>query len=86
MPPSDPDRGSRGGAFADANLPVLLVAGAADPRIISRHKRLQAFGPEDSVLLCELLAEFRNVLVTPVTLTEALNVMRQHREPEQSRL
>ena len=86
MSPSEPDRGSRGGAFADANLPVLLVAGAADPRIISRHKRLQAFGPEDSVLLRELVAEFRNVLATPDTLTEASNVLRQHREREQSRL
>lgn len=28
----------------DAKLAVLLVAGATDPRIISRHKRLQAIG------------------------------------------
>ncbi|MDE0126921.1 MAG: hypothetical protein OXN97_20330 [Bryobacterales bacterium] len=86
MSPSEPDRGSRVGAFADANLRVLLVAGTVDRRIISRHKRLQAFGPDDSVLLREFVAEFRIVLVTPDTLTEASNLMRQHREPEQSRL
>lgn len=44
MSRSEPDRGSPDRVFVDAKLAVLLVAGATDPRIISRHKRLQAIG------------------------------------------
>ena len=44
MSRSEPDRGPPDRVFVNANLAVLLVAGATDPRIMSRHKRLQAIG------------------------------------------
>ena len=69
----------------DANLLVLLVAGATVPRIISRHTRLRTFGADDFERLRESVARFRIVLVTPNTLTEASNLLRQHGEPERSR-
>lgn len=65
MSRSEPDRGSPGRVFVDANLPVLLVAGATDPRIICRHKRLQPIGLGTYARLRELVAKFRSVPVTP---------------------
>ena len=70
----------------DANLLVLLVAGALDPDIIARHRRLRTFGPEDFERVQEMVSGFERVLVTPNTLTEASNLLGQHREPERSRL
>ena len=70
----------------DANLLVLLVAGALDPEIIAKHKRLREFGTEDFERVQEWVNQFECVLVTPNTLTEASNLLGQHREPERSRL
>ena len=70
----------------DANLLVLLVAGALDPDIIARHRRLRTFGPEDFERVREIVSGFERVLVTPNTLTEASNLLGQHREPDRSRL
>ena len=86
MSPSRPDSAPLRGVLVDANLLVLLVVGALDPAIIPRHKRLQTFGPEDFELLCDLAANYQQVLVTPNTLTEASNLLAQHREPERSLL
>ena len=74
------------GVFVDANLLVLLVAGATDPAIIARHRRLQTFTSEDFEHLREMVADFGQVLVTPNTLTEASNLLGQHREPARARL
>ena len=70
----------------DANLLVLLTAGALDPEIIAKHRRLRTFGPEDFERVQEMVSGFERVLVTPNTLTEASNLLGQHREPERSRL
>ena len=86
MSPSRPDENPSDGVFVDANLLVLLVAGALDPGIIARHRRLRTFGPEDFERLQEMVSGFKRVLVTPNTLTEASNLLGQHREPERSRL
>ena len=86
MSPSRPDGNPPEGVFVDANLLVLLVAGALDPGVIARHRRLRTFGPEDFERLQEMVSGFERVLVTPNTLTEASNLLGQHREPERSRL
>ena len=86
MSPSRPEEAPPRGVFVDANLLVLLVAGALDPDIIARHRRLQTFGPEDFERVQEMVSGFERVLVTPNTLTEASNLLGQHREPERSRL
>ncbi len=86
MCPSQPDGVPRSGVFVDASLLVLLVAGALDPDIIARHRRLRTFGLEDFERVQEMVGRFERVLVTPNTLTEASNLLGQHREPERSRL
>ena len=74
------------GYFVDANLLILLVVGGVDSDIIARHRRLDDFTAEDYELLLVVLHEVRHIFVTPNTLTEASNLVRQHREPERSRL
>ena len=86
MSPSQTDGHAPRGVFVDANLLVLLVAGALDPAIIPRHKRLRTFGTEDFERLRDLAAHYQQVLVTPNTLTEASNLLGQHGEPERSLL
>ena len=74
------------GYFVDANLLILLVVGGVDPDIIARHRRLDDFTADDYELLLVVLHEVRHIFVTPNTLTEASNLLRQHREPERSLL
>lgn len=74
------------GFFIDANLLVLFVVGSVDTRIIARHRRLTDYAVADYQTLLELLARASRIFVTPNTLTEASNLLRQHREPERSRL
>ena len=78
MPPS--------GVFIDANLLVLLVVGLTDPAIILRHKRLRAFEVDDFDLLIQLVHEYPCILVTPNILTEASNLLSQHRDPQRSQI
>ncbi len=74
------------GFFIDANLLVLLIVGSVDVRIIARHRRLGDYTATDYCNLLALLGRVNRILVTPNTLTEASNLLRQHREPERSRL
>ncbi len=74
------------GYFVDANLLILLVVGSVDPRIIAKHRRLDEFTADDYDFLLVVLNEVRHIFVTPNTLTEASNLLRQHGEPERSRL
>lgn len=75
------------GYFTDANLLVLLVAGDTDPHIITRHKRLKQFTVNDYRMLRELIFEAGGlVYVTPNTLTEASNLLRNYGEPDRTRL
>ena len=74
------------GYFVDANLLILLVVGSVDRRIIAKHRRLDDFTADDYDLLLVVLNEVPHIFVTPNTLTEASNLLRQHREPERSLL
>ena len=74
------------GYFVDANLLILLVAGSVDPRIIAKHRRLNGFTTDDYDFLLVVLNEVPQIFVTPNTLTEASNLLRQHGEPERSLL
>ncbi|MDE2787696.1 MAG: hypothetical protein OXL37_13670 [Chloroflexota bacterium] len=74
------------GYFLDSNLLVLLVVGSVDVAIIPRHRRLQDYTAVDFETLRAILDLGRRIFVTPNTLTEASNLLRQHGEPERSRL
>lgn len=77
----------RPGYFVDANLLVLLVVGAVNSDLIARHRRLDEYSAADyQMLLALLFSRGNQVFVTPNTLTEASNLLRQHREPERSLL
>ena len=82
----------------DANLLVLLVVGLTDENMIPRHARLKRFQKGDFGRLLDVIGLPREVreqdkqnqggvvLLMPNTLTEASNLLGQHREPERSRL
>ena len=72
------------GYFIDSNLLVLLIVGDVGPELIRKHRRLQMFTPEDYYKLSTLLDTVQSAFVTPNTLTEASNLLAQHREPERS--
>ena len=74
------------GYFVDANLLILLVVGGVNLDMIVRHRRLDDFTADDYELLLVVLNEVPQIFVTPNTLTEASNLLRQHREPERSLL
>ena len=74
------------GFYIDANLLVLLVVGLVDRRIIARHRRTEDYTPQDHDLLQRILAPLPQTFLTPNTLTEAPNLLAQHREPERSKL
>ena len=74
------------GYFIDANLLTLLVVGGVDPELIAKHRRLRDYTAGDYEILLVILEEVERVFVTPNTLTEASNLLRQHGEPERTRL
>ena len=85
------------GWFVDTNLLVLLVVGATGRDLIPKHRRLRQFVTSDYDLLISLIGSAKSfgrrtdsvkggsVLVTPNTLTEASNLLEQHRDPERTR-
>jgi hypothetical protein len=68
----------------DANLLVLLAVGLASPAHIATHKRLGEYSTKDFDLLRELLSKASGVVVTPNTLTEAVNLGAYIAEPARS--
>ncbi len=74
------------GFFIDTNLLVLFVAGTVDEGLIGKHRCLRKFTVEQYQALRDLVGRVEKVMVTPNTLTEASNLLRQHGEPERSRL
>ena len=74
------------GYFIDANLLVLLVVGSEDRGLIERHRRLRGYTADDYDLLLDITEDAEHLFVTPNTLTEASNLLAQHRDPERSRL
>ncbi|WP_423924705.1 hypothetical protein [Candidatus Palauibacter sp.] len=73
------------GIFVDANLLVLLAVGLTDRRLIEKHKPLKQFSTDDYDRLIEIISQVKRVFVMPNTLTEASNLLAQHREPQRSR-
>ena len=61
----------------DANLIVLLAVGLADVRWIAGHKRLKGYGPEDFVILQNLLSRATQITSLPNAWTEASNLLGQ---------
>ena len=72
--------------FIDANLIVLLVVGLVGRDLIARHRRTRTFAVEDYDRLTQVISRVDKLRVTPNTLTEASNLLGQHREPQRSRL
>lgn len=73
--------------FIDSNLLVLLVVGETEREMIYRHKRTRSYRVEDYERLVRLInGTDQQVFVTPNILTEASNLLAQHREPERSRI
>jgi hypothetical protein len=70
----------------DTNLLVLLVVGLTARKYISMHKRLQAYTEADYDLLKAFISVSAGVAVTPNVLSEASNLLRQIREPAQTRI
>jgi predicted nucleic acid-binding protein len=70
----------------DANLLVLFIAGRTDPDLIQRHRNLTAYDADAFDLLVETLAKYPKIALTPGTLTEASNLLRQIREPDRHRV
>ena len=65
---------------------VLLAVGSVDPDLIARHRRTKTFTREDYRRLHKLIDKLSSVRVTPNALTEASNLLAQHREPERTKL
>ena len=74
------------GYFLDTNLFVLLVVGSESRELISKHRRLEHYSAEDFDILAEFLENANQLYVTPNTLTETSNLVRQHGDPEKSLL
>ena len=83
MAQTEPAR--RTGLFVDANLLVLFIVGSVGRDLIAKHRRLGEYSSEDFDVLINLLEPVDRVFVTPNTLTEASNLLAQHRDPERSR-
>lgn len=70
----------------DTNLAVLFVAGTADIRYISKHKRLNTFDAEDYKFLLEIIAKFDRIIFTPNVFSETSNLLRYIGDPIRSEL
>lgn len=81
-----PSRPQPSGFFVDSGLLVLFITGSVNTAIIPRHRRLSGYTAADYAALAALIGRADRIFVTPNTLTEASNLLRQHREPERSRL
>ena len=66
-------------AFIDTNLLVLLIVGSVDRELVDTHPRTQRFTPEDYDRLAGIIGAKR-VFVTPNTLTETSNLLKQPRD------
>jgi hypothetical protein len=70
----------------DANLLVLLVAGRLDRALIGRHRNLSDYDEDGFDLLDETLSQYSKIVLTPNSLTEASNLLRQIGNPIQTLL
>mgnify|MGYP000992917730 CR=1 FL=1 len=66
------------GILIDTNLLLLWVVGACDRGLVGRHKRLHGrYDADDFDLLAGLLGRYAAVCLTPGTLAECSNLLRQ---------
>lgn len=72
------------GYVVDAGLLVLLIVGRVGTEFIEKHRRLKGFDARAFQLLTDLLVPSAKIFVTPNTLTEASDLLRQHADPERS--
>ena len=70
------------GAFIDTNLLVLLVVGSVDRKLVDTHPRTPTFKPEDYDRLFGIINKLKRVFVTPNTLTETSNLLKQPRDKQ----
>ena len=70
------------GAFIDTNLLVLLVVGSVDRKLVDTHPRTATFKPEDYDCLLGIINAVKRVFVTPNTLTETSNFLKQPRDKQ----
>ncbi|ACA15220.1 conserved hypothetical protein [Methylobacterium sp. 4-46] len=68
----------------DTQLLVLLVVGRTSKGIVAKHKNLTEFTAEDFDLLLILLGDNPALILLPNTVSEAANLLRQHRDPERT--
>lgn len=61
--------------FVDTNLLVLFVVGNVDSSRIPRHNRTRAYTVDDFKKLSRMLADVKQILVTPNILTETNNLL-----------
>lgn len=66
----------------DTQLMVLLAVGITSTGIILKHKNLTAYTRDDFDLLVSVLGEDPKLVLLPNTVSEAANLLRQHRNPE----
>ena len=60
--------------LVDANLMVLLVVGLVRPQLISRHRRLAAYGNDDFERLNDLLGASSGLVISAYVMTEVSNL------------
>jgi hypothetical protein len=65
----------------DTNLLLLFVVGTTSRSYIAVHKRLRAYTEDDFDILLNAIAKANDVIVTPNTLTETSNLLRQISNP-----
>ena len=66
---------SRRKVALDTNVFLLFLVGLADRAAIARHKRLAAYDAGSYDLLCKLLANYNEIVVTPGCLAETTNLL-----------
>jgi predicted nucleic acid-binding protein len=70
----------------DTNLLVLLIVGMTSRAYISRHKRLRAYSESDFEVFTGFVVSATRIVVTPNTLTETSNLLRQIDEPARTQI
>ena len=78
--------GNRPGLLLDSSLLLLWIVGSLDRNLVHQHRRLAAYTARDFDILIDLVSQRGTVYVTPNTLTEATNLLMQHRDPQRTRL
>lgn len=70
----------------DTQLIVLLVVGLTSTKIIRKHKNLTAFTEADFDLLRSMIGQRPDLIMLPNIASEASSLLRQHKDPERSRV